>query len=117
MSLALKRAKLSRSPGEWSDEDYDVFVDGQCVGRIIESGSRFDPTELRWVWSITQSGLRRQGDQRHRGDTRGEDGKFRTAWEKVRAGRPRVSRCGRLRPHPWAKRGLRTSNSPFFRLS
>ena len=52
-SLILKRAKFSRLSGQWSDEDYDVLADGKIVGRILESGSRFDPLELRWGWSIT----------------------------------------------------------------
>jgi hypothetical protein len=31
-----------------------VFADGKVVGRILEpAGSRFDPPELRWGWSIT----------------------------------------------------------------
>jgi hypothetical protein len=51
--LILKRAKLSRSSGQWQDEDYDVLADGKVIGRILESGSRFDPPELRWKWSIT----------------------------------------------------------------
>jgi hypothetical protein len=51
--LILKRAKLSRSSGQWQDEDYDVLADGKVIGRVLESGSRFDPPELRWKWSIT----------------------------------------------------------------
>ena len=31
-SLILKRGKLSRSSGQWSDEDYDVTADGKVVG-------------------------------------------------------------------------------------
>jgi hypothetical protein len=53
-SLILKRAKFSRSSGQWSDEDYDVLADGKVVGRILESGSRFDPPDLLWTWSITE---------------------------------------------------------------
>jgi hypothetical protein len=51
--LILKRGKFSRSSGHWQDEDYDVFADGKLVGRILESGSRFDPPDLLWTWSIT----------------------------------------------------------------
>ena len=32
-SLILKRAALSRSSGEWNDDDYDVLADGVVVGR------------------------------------------------------------------------------------
>jgi hypothetical protein len=53
LPLILKRASASRSSGQWSDEDYDVLADGKVIGRILESGSRFGPPELRWCWSIT----------------------------------------------------------------
>jgi hypothetical protein len=26
---------------------------GKVVGRILESGSRFDPPDLLWTWSVT----------------------------------------------------------------
>jgi hypothetical protein len=51
--LILKRGKFSRSSGQWQDEDYDVLADGKVVGRILEEGSRFDPPDLLWTWSIT----------------------------------------------------------------
>ena len=47
-----KRGKFSSSCGQWKDEDYDVLADGTVVGRILESGSRFDPPGLQWTWSI-----------------------------------------------------------------
>jgi hypothetical protein len=53
-SLILKRASASRSSGQWSDEDYDVFANGKLVGRIDEDGSASTPPELRWFWSITE---------------------------------------------------------------
>jgi hypothetical protein len=52
--FALKRAAVSRSSGEWNDDDYDVLVDGKVVGRIFEEGSHFGPPELLWRWSITE---------------------------------------------------------------
>jgi hypothetical protein len=51
-SLILKRAKLSRSSGQWQDEDYDVLADGKVVGRIYDDGSFGTPPELRWFWSL-----------------------------------------------------------------
>jgi hypothetical protein len=45
--LILKRACACRPSGQWSDENYDVLADGKVVGRILESGSRFEPPELR----------------------------------------------------------------------
>jgi hypothetical protein len=39
-SLTLKRAKLSRSSGQWQDEDYDVLADGKVLERIYEDAHR-----------------------------------------------------------------------------
>jgi hypothetical protein len=36
MSPFLKRASLSRSSGQWSDDDYDVLENGVVVGRICK---------------------------------------------------------------------------------
>jgi hypothetical protein len=51
--LILKRGKLTRSSGQWQDEDYDVLADGKVVGRVYEDASASTPPELRWFWSIT----------------------------------------------------------------
>ena len=51
--LILKRAKFSRSSGQWQDEDYDVLADGKVIGRIYEDASASTPPELRWFWSVT----------------------------------------------------------------
>jgi hypothetical protein len=40
-ALILRRGKLSRSSGQWQDEDYDVIADGKVIGRILEEGSSF----------------------------------------------------------------------------
>jgi hypothetical protein len=34
-------------------EDYDVLDNRKVVGRNLESGSRFDPPDALWTWSIT----------------------------------------------------------------
>jgi hypothetical protein len=82
--LILKRAKLSRSSGQWKDEDYDVFADGKVVGRILEEGSRFGPPELRWGWSITAIVPATSGRTNGTAATREEAmAKFRAAWEKA----------------------------------
>jgi hypothetical protein len=52
-ALFLKRAKFSRSSGQWQDEDYDVLADGKVVGRTYEDASASTPPELRWFWSVT----------------------------------------------------------------
>jgi hypothetical protein len=53
-ALILKRAKFSRSSGQWKDEDYDVLADGKVVGRIYGDASASTPPELRWFWSILE---------------------------------------------------------------
>jgi hypothetical protein len=47
--LILKRAALSRSSGEWSDDDYDVLVEGATVGRIMRATAA--PVGMPWVWT------------------------------------------------------------------
>jgi hypothetical protein len=39
--LTLRRGKLSRSSGQWQDEDHDVLADGKMVGRIYEQRLSF----------------------------------------------------------------------------
>jgi hypothetical protein len=82
-NLILKRGKLTRSSGQWQDEDYDVLADGKVVGRILEEGSRFGPPELRWGWSITAIEPATPGVTNGTAATRVEAmAKFRAAWEK-----------------------------------
>jgi hypothetical protein len=87
VSLILKRASTSRPDGQWKDEDYDVLSDGKVVGRIYEpAGSRFDPPELRCFWSVMVTPAT-PGLTNGTAATREEAmAKFRTAWEKAKAG-------------------------------
>jgi hypothetical protein len=48
--LILKRASLSRSSGEWSDDDYDVLADGVVVGRIMKAAAK--PADASWLWTL-----------------------------------------------------------------
>jgi hypothetical protein len=52
-SLILKRGALSRSSGEWRDDDYDVLEDGVVVGRIFLSPGA--PQERPWMWASGHS--------------------------------------------------------------
>jgi hypothetical protein len=80
-SLTLKRAKLSRSSGQWQDEDYDVLADGKVVGRLYEDASASTPPELRWFWSITVIVPATRGKTNGTAATREEAmAKFRAAW-------------------------------------
>jgi hypothetical protein len=48
--LILKRASASRSSGEWSDDDYDVLVDCEVVGRIFKANAA--PVGSAWMWTL-----------------------------------------------------------------
>jgi hypothetical protein len=48
--LILKRAALSRPPGEWKDDDYDVLADGAVVGRMMKAAAA--PVGTPWLWTL-----------------------------------------------------------------
>jgi hypothetical protein len=48
--LVLKRASVSRSSGEWSDDDFDVLCDGVVVGRIMKAAAV--PVGMSWIWTL-----------------------------------------------------------------
>jgi hypothetical protein len=48
--LILKRASLSRSSGEWSDDDFDVLAEGIVVGRIFKVNAA--PVGTPWMWTL-----------------------------------------------------------------
>ena len=59
-----------------------MLADGQVVGRILESGSRFDPPDLLWTWSITSIWPATKGVTNGTTATREEAmAKFRVAWD------------------------------------
>jgi hypothetical protein len=85
--LILKRAKSSRTSGQWQDEDYDVLTDGKVIGRIYERGSAHEPPELRWFWSITEIAPAVPNKTNGHAATREEAmAKFRAMWQKAKAG-------------------------------
>jgi len=49
--LTLKRNYKSPEIGPWSTDEYDVFDDDRCVGRIILSQRA--PDGEPWFWTIT----------------------------------------------------------------
>jgi hypothetical protein len=52
-SLILKRGNLSRSSGQWSDDDYDVLENGVVVGRIVLEPAA--PAGRQWAWASGHS--------------------------------------------------------------
>src|SRR5262249_24946578 len=53
--LILKRAALSRSSGQWRDDDYDVLENGVVVGRIFQLGAAAAEGR-RWMWASGHNG-------------------------------------------------------------
>jgi hypothetical protein len=52
--LILKRASLSRSSGQWSDDDYDVLENSKIVGRIFLSPAALPGRQ--WMWASGHGG-------------------------------------------------------------
>src|SRR5262245_38268445 len=50
-SLILKRARLSRSSGQWGDDDYAVLDNGKVVGRIFHLEASA-PEGRPWMWAL-----------------------------------------------------------------
>jgi hypothetical protein len=48
--LVLKRAALSRPSGQWNDDDFDVLVGGEVVGRIYKTSAA--PVGSPWMWTL-----------------------------------------------------------------
>jgi hypothetical protein len=70
--LILKRASVSRSSGQWRDDDYDVLENGVVVGRISKEQARVAGSPL----DVGERGQRRYQARRPwlRADARGGDG-------------------------------------------
>jgi len=50
-TLVLKHANNSRLGNiDWSPDDYDVFKDERCIGRIFQSPAA--PSARNWMWTI-----------------------------------------------------------------
>jgi hypothetical protein len=60
-----------------------VLADGKVVGRILESGSRFDPPGLQWTWSIFIVPATPGVTNGHAATLEEAMAKFRDAWMKA----------------------------------
>jgi hypothetical protein len=59
-----------------------VLADGKVVGRIYEpAGSRFDPPELRWFWSVLVTPATPGVTNGHAATREEAMAKFRAGWE------------------------------------
>ena len=54
-SLILQRASVSRSSGQWRDDDYDVLENGVVVGRIFCLDA-VGPQGRPWMWASGHNG-------------------------------------------------------------
>ena len=73
--LILKRANASRPSGHWSEDDYDVFAEGEVVGRIMKVTAA--PESTPWMWTLAYGHHRDRADPRLHCDARGRDGGVR----------------------------------------
>ena len=53
--LILMRASVTRSSGQWSDDDYDVLENGKVVGRIFFLDA-VGPQGRTWRWASGHNG-------------------------------------------------------------
>jgi hypothetical protein len=74
--LILKRASASRPSGEWNDDDFDVFANGEVVGRIFKANAA--PVGSPWMWTLAFGHHEdRNANPRLRCDARGRHGCIR----------------------------------------
>jgi hypothetical protein len=80
--LTLKRASASR-PGKWSDDDYDVLVDGAFVGRIFKAAA--SPVGTPWMWTILVLEHRENCTATHGNEATREDAMaaFAKSWRRL----------------------------------
>lgn len=82
MPLILKSAKSNRKDGHWSDDDYDVTLEGKTIGRIY----RYTGVGENWYWGIDFFVWKNQGPQYGRAPTReAAMAAFREAWDRQEA--------------------------------
>jgi hypothetical protein len=57
--LILQRASVSRPPGQWRDDDYDVLENGVVVERIFFLDA-VGPQGRPWIWASGHNGHTRR---------------------------------------------------------
>jgi hypothetical protein len=79
--LILKRAALSRSSGQWSDDDYDVLENGVVVGRI--SKEQVAPKDRLWMWASGHNGEIRRAAHGYEPTREAAMAAFARSWRRV----------------------------------
>ena len=79
--LILKSASKSRSSGEWSADDYDVFEGERHIGRIMWTHAA--PEDRRWFWTITVRVPQSMYDRGYAASREEAMAEFKTRWGTV----------------------------------
>jgi hypothetical protein len=77
--LILVHASKSRSSGQWSDDDYDVWNgNAKVVGRIFRATTTSPGRP--WFWTITERALQRPTDLGYAASCEEAMAAFKQAW-------------------------------------
>jgi hypothetical protein len=83
MPLILRRASISRSSGQWSEDDYNVYAGQRNVGRIFKADAGH-PAETPWMGTILFHERRPPGPHQGFAVSRGAMTAFKASWERGR---------------------------------
>ena len=105
-SLILKRGNLSRSSGQWRDDDYDVLEDGVVVGRIFCLDA-VGPQGRPWMWASGYKGDIKRAAHGYAETREAAMAAFAKSWcgdSRLRTAAPAVKREAE---EDWGKKGWR----------
>ena len=79
--LILKRGSISRSSGQWRDDDYDMLEDGVLVGRIFCLDA-VGPQGRQWMWASGHNGDIKRGAYGHEATREAAMDAFAKGWRR-----------------------------------